>query len=349
MNRGYLNFSAIVEAAWNDYDASRPIQSVVDISAMVSTNHVFRVKLMNGDFVIGKLSYFGNYEHFKEDHSIINALANNLPNPFENFLARSLTKSHEVFTYRYTSSTMDAWVVFYNPIKSKKLLPKRLNEEQIKKLGSQVGKFHLACSKVKGVLPSYSKTLKIDLDQLKNILNTDDGKYEHRGHVDTTRQQIDLFFENSLTLNDDSFDVIPVFIDWNIGNFSVTPSQKFFSRWDYDWFRMSGRMMDFYFFSRVVSDIGDRAEFSYVAGPLMEDRFILFLKSYHAVYPLTENEVRFIKEAYRFFLLNYVVKDGRYFFHEIYATKLQREVFEIYLPALDKVFKPEKLLRALNI
>ena len=31
----------------------------------------------------------------------------------------------------------------------------------------------------------------------------------------------------------------------------------------------------------------------------MEERFLLFLKEYHAVYPLTEPEVRFIKEAYR--------------------------------------------------
>ncbi|MFT7033834.1 MAG: hypothetical protein ACJA2S_002343 [Cyclobacteriaceae bacterium] len=349
MNTRHLNFAGIIEEAWKDYDNSRPIHSVVDISAMVSTNHVFRVKLMNGDFVIGKLSYFGKYEHFKEDHSIINALANNLPDPFANFIGRSLTKSNEVYTYRYKNNFLDAWVVFYNPIKKRKELPRRLDEEQIKKLGREVGKFHLACSKVKSVLPAYSKTLKIDLDHLKIILNTENGKYEHRGHVDITLNQIDTFFENSNTLNYDSFETIPVFIDWNIGNFSVTAGQKLFSRWDYDWFRMSGRMLDFYFFSRVVSDIGDRTAFSYVAGPLMEDRFILFLKEYHSVNPISENEIRFLKEAYRFFLLNYVVKDGRYFFHEIYATKLQREVYDLYLPAIDKIFKPEKLLRALKI
>lgn len=344
-----INFLSIVEEAWKDYDPSRPIHSVVDVSAMVSTNHVFNVKLENGDFVIAKLSYFGKFEHFKEDHSIINALATNLPHPFENFLARSLTKSSEVYTYRFTSSAIDAWVVFYNPIKKRKMLPRRLEEDQIKKLGKEVARFHQACSRVKGVLPSYSKTLRIDLEHLKEILDTEDGSYEHRGHVDTTKRQIDIFYENSSALEDDKFEAIPVFIDWNIGNFSVTAGQKLFSRWDYDWFRMSQRVLDFYFFSRVVSDIGDRTDFSYIAGPLMEDRFILFLKEYHAVNPLSENEIRFIKEAYRFFLLNYVVKDGRYFFHEIYATKLQREVYEIYLPMLDQVFKPEKLLRALKI
>ncbi len=344
-----INFLSIVEEAWNDYDSSRPIQSVVDVSAMVSTNHVFNVKLENGDFVIAKLSYFGKYEHFKEDHSIINALATNLPDPFDTFLARSLTKNSEVYTYRYNNSMIDAWVVFYNPIKKRKMLPRRLEETHIKKLGKEVAKFHKACARVKGVLPKYSKTLKIDLEHLNEILNTEDGKYEHRGHVDITKKQIDIFYENSEKLRDDSFETIPVFIDWNIGNFSVTPGLKLYSRWDYDWFRMGQRVLDFYFFSRVVSDIGDRTEFSYVAGPMMEDRFILFLKEYHKINPLSENEIRFMKEAYRFFLLNYVVKDGRYFFHEIYATKLQREVFDIYLPSLDEVFKPEKILSALGI
>lgn len=344
-----INFNTIVEEAWADYDHSRPIRSVVDISAMVSTNHVFRVTLTDGDSVIAKLSYFGKFEHFKEDHSIINALATNLSHPFENVLARSLTKANEVYIYRYISTSLDAWVVFYNPIKKRKMLPKRLGEDQIAKLGKEIAKFHKACARVKGVLPPYSKTLKIDLELLTDILDTEDGKYEHRGHVETTKKQIDIFHENSIILDSDSFGAIPVFIDWNIGNFSVNASQKLFSRWDYDWFRMSGRVMDFYFFSRVVSDIGDRTEFSYVIGPLMEERFILFLQAYHKEYPLTENEIRFLKEAYRFFLLNYVVKDGRYFFHEIYATKLQREVYEIYLPMLDKVFDPDKLLRALKL
>lgn len=81
----------------------------------------------------------------------------------------------------------------------------------------------------------------------------------------------------------------------------------------------------------------------------MEERFLLFLKAYHQVYPLTEKEVRFLKEAYRFFILNYVVKDGRHFFHEIFATKLQKEAFDIYLPSIDKQFNADIILKALNI
>jgi len=344
-----IDFTNIIQEAWFRYDSSRSIESVTDISALVSTNHVFRVSLDSDDFVIAKLSYFGKYEHFKEDHSIINALANNLPAPFQNFLARSLMKANEVYTYRFTSSHLDAWVVFYNPIHIEEKLPRRFKADQIVTLARELANFHKACNKVKGVLPSNSKTLHTDVNHLLEILKTEQGQFEHRMHIDDIKQQCELFFENTQKLNYSNFTKMPVFIDWNIGNFSVTKEFKLFSRWDYDWFRMSSRVMDFYFFSRIVSDIGDRTVFSYVVGPLMEERFLLFLKEYHAVYPLTEPEVRFIKEAYRFFILNYVIKDGKYFFHEIYATKLQKEAFEIYFPMLDIEFKAEKILNVLNL
>ena len=344
-----IDFKNIIEKAWLNYDDSRPIQSITDISAQVSTNYVYRVKLDEDDFVIAKLSYFGKFEHFKEDHTIINTMANNLPSPFQNFLARSLMKANEVYTYRFTSNQIDTWVVFYNPIQIAEKLPRKFNTDQIVTLAKELAKFHKVCDKIKRVLPTYSKTLHSDIEHLLRILDTEQGQFEYRMHIKDIKQQCDLFFENTQKLNYANFSKMPVFIDWNIGNFSVTKEFKLFSRWDYDWFRMSSRVMDFYFFSRIVSDIGDRTVFSYVVGPLMEDRFLLFLKEYHAVYPLTASEVHFIKEAYRFFILNYVVKDGRYFFHEIYATKLQKEAFEIYFPMLDIEFKAEKILNVLNL
>jgi hypothetical protein len=112
---------------------------------------------------------------------------------------------------------------------------------------------------------------------------------------------------------------------------------------------MDSRVFDFYFFSRVVSNLGDKTVFSYSIETLMEDRFIMFLKEYHKIYPLTEPEIRFMKEAYRFFILNYVIKDGYHFFHEIYASKLQKEAYELYFPSLDVKFDAEKILRELKI
>ncbi|UXP32984.1 hypothetical protein N6H18_03315 [Reichenbachiella agarivorans] len=343
-----LNFNEIVLEAWSHYDDSRKVVSINDISARVSTNHVFKLKLETGTVVIGKLSYFGTYANFMEDHALINSLAINLSDPYDQFISRSLTKGSELFTYRYKDSVLDAWVVFYNPIKIKKRLPKILDQSQIKNLGREVAKFHKACFQIKNILPPWSKTLKMDLDHLLRITETEDGQYEHRGNIDTIKHQIDIFNKNMDILETDHWPSIPVFVDWNIGNFSLDKDNRFYSRWDYDWFRMSSRIMDFYFFSRVCSTIGDREEFSYLIDPVNEDRFILFLKEYHKIYPLTRNEVLFIKEAYRFFILNYVIKDGRYFFHEIYATKLQREAYEIYLPQIDQ-FDGDKLLRALDL
>lgn len=349
LNLPFIDFTAIVKEAWLAYDSTREIARIVDISAKVSTNHVYRVTFADGNFIIAKLSYFGEYEHFAEDHSIIDTLSNNLPAPFENFLARSLAKGNNLFVYRYQNDVLDTWVVFYRPIAIKKRSPKRLEENQIIKLGEQIALFHKACHYTRNTLPPSSKTLKTDIDHLSRILQTDDGRYEHRMHIDEIKKQSDIFFENSDLFKAAEFEILPVFIDWNIGNFSVTSSFKLFSRWDYDWFRMGSRMLDFYFLSRVVSDIGDRTVFSYYISPFMEERFLLFLKSYHRVYPLTEPEIRFLKEAYRFFILNYVVKDGRFFFHELFATKLQKEAFEIYLPSIEKQFNADIILKALNL
>ncbi len=344
----FIDFTTIVKEAWQDYDNTREIIRIVDISAKVSTNYVYRVTFSDGNFIIAKLSYFGKYEHFVEDHSIIDTLSNNLPAPFENFLARSLAKGNFLYVYRFQNEILDAWVVFYRPITIKKRLPKRLDEGQIVKLAEQVALFHRACHNIRNTLPQSSKTLKTDINHLLRIIETDYGKYEHRMHTDEIKQQADLFLENYQTLKADDFDKIPVFVDWNIGNFSVTTSGRLYSRWDYDWFRMGSRVLDFYFLSRVVSDIGDRTVFSYLIGPLMEERFMLFLKTYNNVYPLHADEIKFFKETYRFFILNYVIKDGRFFFHEIFATKFQKEAYETYFPSIDK-FDAGIILKALNL
>ncbi len=344
----FIDFNDIVREAWQSYDSSREIARIQDISARVSTNHVYQITLRDHNLIVAKLSYFGKYEHFVEDHSIINSLSNNLPSPFENFLARSLMKGNELFVYRYQAEIIDIWVVFYRPIRIQKKLPKRLDENQIKGLARETATFHKACDSVKGTLPPSSKTMNVDIDGLLDVLESDEGHFQHHMHLDLIESQCLRFKEEYDGLDADSLDTIPVFVDWNIGNFSVSPDFKFFSRWDYDWFRMSTRMMDFYFFSRVVSDIGDRTVFTYNIDILMEERFLLFLTEYHKVFPLTEKEILFLKECYRFFLLTYVVKYGRYFYHEVFATKLQREVFDIHLPSIDKKFDPKPLLEALN-
>lgn len=344
-----IDFNSIVREAVESYDDSKNISSIMDISAKVSTNHVYRIKFEDDNIIIAKLSYFGKFEHFVEDHSIINALANNLPSPYENVLARSLMKGNSLFVHRHNTEYLDAWVVFYKPMKVEKKLPKRLSEKQIQKLGRSVARFHKACYSVKNTLPESSKTLSSDIYHLLEIMKTREGQHEYRMHQDLIKSQSWTFLENLEQLGMSTLNPIPVFVDWNIGNFSVTSDFEIYSRWDYDWFRVSTRIMDFYFFSRVVSDVGDQTVFSYDIDRLMEDRFIIFLKAYHETNPLKEKEIRFLKEAYRFFLLNYVVKYGRYFFHEIFSTRLQQEAYDVHLPTIDDKFDPEPILKALNI
>ncbi|GAA4314939.1 hypothetical protein GCM10023149_11340 [Mucilaginibacter gynuensis] len=344
-----MDYSIIIKKAWEGYDASKTIRTIEDISARVSTNHVYRITFDDDDIIIAKLSYFGKYEHFKEDHRLIHSLSNNLLYPFENLLAKSLLKNNRVYIYRYKQGKTDAWVVFYNPTRILDRLPRQLEEKHIRKLGQQVGKFHKACSRVKNVLPKSSKTLRTDINILLDQLATNEKQFGSRMQADYLKYQCEMFLKNRSKYNLNSFEIIPVFIDWNIGNFSVTPDLELYSRWDYDWFRMSYRILDFYFFSRVVSSIGDRTVFSYVIDTMMEDRFILFLKEYHKVNPLKADEIRFLKESYRFFILNYVIKDGKHFFHEQYAKKLQAEAFDIYLPSVDRDFDAEKIISALKL
>ena len=342
-------YTTIIKKAWEGYDQSKVIKEIEDISAMVSTNHVFRITFEDDDIIIAKLSQFGAFESFKEDHRIIHSLSNNLLYPFENLLAKSLLKNNRVYVYRYKHDKTDAWVVFYNPTRILDRLPNRLDENQIKKFGQQIGKFHKACSRVKNVLPKSSKTLRTDIYSLQQQLEVNEKNFGSAMQVDFLKYHCDLFLKNRSNYNMKSFEIIPVFIDWNIGNFSVTKNQELYSRWDYDWFRMSYRVLDFYFFSRVVSNIGDKTIFSYNINTMMEDRFIIFLKEYHKVNPLTTDEIYFLKEAYRFFILNYVIKDGKYFFNEQYAKKLQEEAFEIYLPSVDRDFDAEHLIHELKI
>ncbi len=337
----------IVREAWHSYDRSRAIKSVEDISAKVSTNHVYKVSLPDREFVIAKLSYYGTFEHFREDHSIINSLSNNLPYPFENFLSRAFMKGNEIFIHRHRKEGIDAWVIFYRPVKIKARLPKRLNEDQIARLGRSFARFHLASFKIRHTLPHSTKTLSYDIYRLLDEVRSGKNPLLNE-HREVIFSHADEFLDNINHPEILDLERMPVFVDWNLGNFSTTPSLRLFSRWDYDWFRMSSRMIDFYFFSRIVSDVGDRTYFHYLVDPLMEDRFIIFLKSYHEIYPILPVEIHLLKEIYRFFILNYVIKDGTFFFNMTYAERLQREAFDLYLPSI-KNFQAHKLLQALEL
>jgi hypothetical protein len=162
--------------------------------------------------------------------------------------------------------------------------------------------------------------------------------------ISFVRAHCDAFLGNADNLGYHEWTKIPVLIDWNIGNFSVGMDGdgfKFFSRWDYDWFRIEPRMLDLYFCARVVRAEGDQTAFSYTVDPLFDERFMKFLRAYHEVHRLTKEELLFLKEAYRFFVLNYVLRIGEHFFQPDICHRLQQEAVEEYLPHLELVdFEP---------
>ena len=93
---------------------------------------------------------------------------------------------------------------------------------------------------------------------------------------------------------------------------------------------------DFYFLSRVSSRTGDRTRFTYGAHTLTEPSFLALLRAYQQVFPMSADEVRFLPEVYRFFILNYVVREGARFFRPDLCTAFRRDAVRTYLPAFDR-------------
>lgn len=338
------NFESIIRYAWQAYDHTRHIETIDDLSVKVSTNAVFQLNMADGNKLIAKVTVFGSFEGFAEDHTVVNVLANNLPVRYANFLSRALMKGNQLFFHRYIDAETDAWVVFYRPIHIQQKSPSPLSPDQIVQLGREMAGFHRSCALVTPTLPRSDRDMTTDVNALLEELPA-----TYPDHQELIKKHCHLFLENTFHLNTLGFQKIPVFVDWNIGNFSVYDDGSMASRWDYDWFRMSTRVADFYFLSRVVSKVGDQEEFTYEVDRMMEERFVHFLRAYHEVFPLTRVELLFTKEAYRFFLLNYVLRLGRYFFRADIAAKLTADVLNVHLPTLDEKFDPGELVRALGL
>jgi hypothetical protein len=334
---------AVVAAAWRDYGDPRSIVDVSELSAMVSTNRVYRLALEDGTGVIVKSSNYGSFFLFAEDHDRLYR-ANRLLDggPYGRFLADVYTRDGKPYIW-YDG---EMWAIFYEEIDAKDRLPKILTDRQVARLGRELALFHKACFDISGDIPPASKTAKSDavnLFEQTSARNAGEQFGLDRSRTDLVRRHTHRFLMAIHESGYDEWPKMPVLIDWNLGNFSVEfddddPGQfRLYSRWDYDWFRIESRLLDFYFLSRVSSRTGDRTSFTYGVHTLLEPRFKRFLRAYHAEYPLTPAEVLFLKEAYRFFLLNYVVREGRHFFRYDFWQHLLHDAVDVHLPSLDEV------------
>lgn len=329
-----------VRAAWSELDLARSIVQLVETSAHVSTNVVFRVELDDGSHVVAKASSYGSYYLFAEDHDRLFECAQLLsPTRWHGFLADVLTK--EGRPYRWYDGSR--WVVFYRDVERAEQLPPILGDPDVSNLAEEIAEFHLACSDLAPSLPASSHSLKVDCIRLLDGLHGASAEVDFGllpAELDVVRRATEGLLDELDRIGFDGWRRIPVLVDWNLGNFSVRRDRdggrfRLFSRWDYDWFRIDSRMLDFYFLSRVSSETGDRTTFTYSPHTLLEPRFLAFLRSYHRVYPLSGDEVRFLPLAYRFFVLNYVVREGAKFFQPEFAHPFRREVARTYLPMLE--------------
>ena len=334
----------VVTAAWHDYGDPRTVRDVDELSAMVSNNRVYRLRLDDGSHVIAKTSNYGSFFLFAEDHDRLHR-ANLLLHggPYEDFMAGVLTGPDDKPYLWYDG---DMWAVFYEEVHVKDRLPKILTDAQVANLGAELARFHRGCAGIARLIPPPSKTAKSDAVNLFEMLgarNAHDQFGLDQSRLDLVRRHTHRFLMAIHETGYDYWQKMPVLIDWNLGNFSVEfdpdDSDRFtlFSRWDYDWFRIESRLLDFYFLSRVSSSTGDRTSFTYGAHTLLEPRFRIFLRAYHRVFPLTRAEVMFLKEAYRFFLLNYVIREGRHFFRYDFWQHLLHDAVDVHLPSLDEL------------
>lgn len=338
----YSGCLQLLNNAWATLGEPYALTDIKEISANVSTNRVYQLTLDNDHQVIAKLSSYGSYVHFRQDHTLINVWIRLLKRTrYRSFLAPVLRSrdSDKVFTHREGNW----WAVFYEKAPFYDFLPPRLSDQQVIALGREMARLHLASTKAANDLPPTWKSLGSDIATLFDFVGSRAWR-EERNFADSMepmlRDHCERFLSNAADLGYHTMPRIPVLIDWNIGNFSVGfdgGGFKLFSRWDYDWFRIEPRTLDFYFCARVVRDEGDHSEFSYLTSPLTEPRFSMFMRAYHKIYPLSEQDILFIGEAYRFFILNYVIRSGEHFFRPSICRRLVREATESYLPSLDRL------------
>lgn len=329
-----------VLAAFRTYSPREVPKDVEAARAAVSTNRVYRLVFESRPNVYAKISSYGSFVHFRQDHQRIEEWRRRFrATRYEHFLAPVLSADEDVYTYH----AGDAWVVFYEEVPKRATLPRVLQEAQIARLAVEMARFHRASFETSRSLAPTWKTLGSDIAILFDSLGNPGwlaARGLSRAEANYLRDHCNLFLRNADRLGYSALPKIPVLIDWNIGNFSVTDAGdefELYSRWDYDWFRIEPKVLDFYFLSRVSSGVGDRTRFSYFPGTLLEPRFAFFLRRYHEVFPLRVEEVRFLREAYRFFVLNYVVRSGEHFFKEELCARLLREAIDLYLPELDRL------------
>ena len=339
--------SRSVRELWDGLGDPRSVRSVVEVSANVSTNRVFLLTLNDGSHVFAKVSNYGSPFLFREDHDRVQRLIAGLEGTrHSHFLAAPLLKTSGPNRGRvHTYYDGNVWAVLYAEVERRESLPRILNDQDIENLAREIAAFHKVCAEAtkRDAIPRTSTSISSDVVHLLDMVSDRQASRTLRlapESLDTVRRHGHRFLHALEDLGYADMPRIPVFVDWNLGNFSVARrgdgTFELFSRWDYDWFRTDTLLLDFYFLSRVSSQTGDRTRFSYGVHTLSEPRFRRFLAAYHEVSPLTEADVNMIVETYRFFILHYVLSVGDHFFRHDLWDEFREDAVMHGLPSIDE-------------
>ena len=80
-------------------------------------------------------------------------------------------KGNQLFVHRFQNDIVDAWIVFYRPIRIKNRMPKRLENKDIEKLGIEFANFHKGCHLIRHTLPLSSKNMTTDVNELLEMVD----------------------------------------------------------------------------------------------------------------------------------------------------------------------------------
>ena len=107
-----LDYAQIIKLAWKEFDGDRhEIKGVFDVSAQVSTNHVYKISFYLREPVFAKLSEYGNFEDFREDHIIYNdgkARGKPFPDLFNNAIRVLGIAKEQITVFEDSTSGIDA-------------------------------------------------------------------------------------------------------------------------------------------------------------------------------------------------------------------------------------------------
>jgi hypothetical protein len=339
-----------VRDAWANFGDPRVIKTFTEVSAHVSTNRVFRLTMSDKSNLIAKVSSYGSYFQFAEDHDRLARCSAQLRGGrWSGFLAEVLSKDGRPYTW-YDES---CWAVFYTDVQQQDSLPRILTDQDVISLAQEIAEFHLACAAIAPSLPPTSNSVKGDAIHLYDLLRESQAPQNfglEKTDISILQRSTHDLLLHLEKVHYDEWLRIPILVDWNLGNFAVQASKgnsgrsfQLSTRWDYDWFRVESRLLDFYFLSRVSSRTGDKTQFSYSAHTFSEPRFLKFLTAYHQIYPLSPTEIEFLPYAYGFFLLNYVIREGARFFRPDLCAQFRRDTAREHLSSSSRLDLTELL------